>query len=550
MRSVARALTTIVLSLSMVAGSSAAGQPPARAADAPSEPRVGKLVAVSPHGELTPFCTAAVVRSRTKDVIITAAHCLVRRQQCISRVLFFPDAYSRNGQVATRFTTYRLACRGGRAQVWFDSAYAKDRRHNAQRDVAFARLEPSAVTGRPIEKELGGFELDTSGAVARRAIVRAHPNGSLAARQCRTRTTAFRAGGHSPGTYIRVECTGLGGGSSGGPFIGDAPGYRKLFGVIGGFEEGGSSPDVSYSPVFGSAVRRLFDDAVTHRRPANWILGDAATWRHAQLLTGGRYASSIASELTVRWSDGEFTRYRPDRRGGFVTETRVGAPGSVWRYAQFMTGGGFAPGMTAESVLTVWRDGEVTASWFVGARQRVREQRLLAPNRTWTSARALTSGAFGSPAGARHSDGRRDDVLVRWKDGEVSLFYDVGANGLGPSRRELRLASPGSVWQHARLVAAGAFGAGQARQDDLFVVWSDGEVSLYADIATRGLSAERTLAAPSALWSRHAHALTAGDFDADGWSDDLVVRWTDGELSRYADVGSRGLGRETTLVAP
>ena len=52
-------------------------------------------------------------------------------------------------------------------------------------------------------------------------------------------------------------CTDYTNGTSGGPFlahVSGATGHGPLIGVIGGYERGGYTPDVSYSARFGSAI--------------------------------------------------------------------------------------------------------------------------------------------------------------------------------------------------------------------------------------------------------------------------------------------------------
>ncbi|MEU7229930.1 hypothetical protein [Streptomyces chrestomyceticus] len=44
--------------------------------------------------------------------------------------------------------------------------------------------------------------------------------------------------------------------------------------------------------------------------------------------------------------------------------------------------------------------------------------------------------------------------------------------------------------------------------------------------------------------------MTAGNFTGNGRSDDLVVRWSDGETTMYKDTRLSELGSEVMLVAP
>jgi hypothetical protein len=59
-------------------------------------------------------------------------------------------------------------------------------------------------------------------------------------------------------------CTDYTNGTSGGPFLAHISGASdtgRLIGVIGGYEQGGLTPDVSYSARFGTSVALLFATA-------------------------------------------------------------------------------------------------------------------------------------------------------------------------------------------------------------------------------------------------------------------------------------------------
>jgi hypothetical protein len=60
---------------------------------------------------------------------------------------------------------------------------------------------------------------------------------------------------------LKVSCGGFLNGSSGGPFlinVSKKSGMGTIVGVIGGYQQGGNTPDVSYSSPFGSAVMSLY----------------------------------------------------------------------------------------------------------------------------------------------------------------------------------------------------------------------------------------------------------------------------------------------------
>jgi len=65
-------------------------------------------------------------------------------------------------------------------------------------------------------------------------------------------------------TQLEFDCGGYTDGTSGGPFLANAPassGQGTVIGVIGGYEQGGDLPQVSYSVAFGAAVAVLYQTA-------------------------------------------------------------------------------------------------------------------------------------------------------------------------------------------------------------------------------------------------------------------------------------------------
>ncbi|KAA2266020.1 hypothetical protein F0L68_02525 [Solihabitans fulvus] len=164
---------------------------------------------------------------------------------------------------------------------------------------------------------------------------------------------------------------------------------------------------------------------------------------------------------------------------------------------------------------------------------------------TWKHADLITSGYYtgGSAGGSRHMD-----MIVRWSDGEVTLYRGSTSNdGRHPFESEMQLSAPGGLWTHAILMTGGHFADGG---DGLVVRWSDGELTLYKHVDQNGFHDEVQLAAPNDLWKNHSKLLTAGKYTSSTQRGDLVVVWSDGEVSLYGNIGANGLGAETQLAAP
>ncbi|MFC4913725.1 trypsin-like serine peptidase [Actinomadura gamaensis] len=156
---------------------------------------------------------------------------------------------------------------------------------------------------------------------------------------------------------------------------------------------------------------------------------------------------------------------------------------------------------------------------------------------TWQHASYLAGGSF---TGSSNSD-----LLVVWSDGETTLYPNNGNGGFLPERQ---LLPPNELWTNVRAITAGDFAGGNGF--DLLVRWVDGEVTLYPDVSTAGLNVPGTQMAPKGSIRKNADQISAGRFVSSGYVTDLIVRWSDGELTLYSAVSSGTFGRETQLQKP
>ena len=207
-------------------------------------PAVGALFTMSGGHLGTHFCTASVVNSPVKDLVITAAHCMHGKQP--GQVAFVPQ-YHRHREP---FGTWTVT------QMFVDAAWASSASPND--DVAFLVVsQPGNST--PVQKLTGGENLATGWKAAQLVQVIGYPNGRQRPITCTARTRPF-------GTrQMKFDCGGYTDGTSGGPFLANvhpATGLGAVIGVIGGYEQGGDTASVSYSARFGLAVRNLYHQAV------------------------------------------------------------------------------------------------------------------------------------------------------------------------------------------------------------------------------------------------------------------------------------------------
>jgi V8-like Glu-specific endopeptidase len=204
---------------------------------------VGALFSVRSGKRGQHFCTASVVHSPHGNLAITAAHCVTSQP---GPMVFIPGYASGREpygawQVTRVYTT----------QHWRSSQDAND-------DVAFIQLS-NASDGVPIEDVTGAEQLGTGWPAHTLVQVIGYPDGGVQPLRCMNRTISF-----SP-AQIQFNCGGYTDGTSGGPFLAGVSattGQGTVIGVIGGYEQGGDTPSVSYSVAFGTAVAGLYQTAV------------------------------------------------------------------------------------------------------------------------------------------------------------------------------------------------------------------------------------------------------------------------------------------------
>jgi V8-like Glu-specific endopeptidase len=194
------------------------------------------------------FCTASVVSSPGKDLLITAAHCINGGKGGSgynSDIVFVPDY--RDGQEPFGvWTPAKLLV----APQWADSS-------NPEFDVGFVVLQQH--NGENIEQVLGADRLGTDLGYRYLVHVTGYPDSANAPITCVNWTSRF-----SP-TQLRFDCAGYTGGTSGSPWVTKfSPVSRTgtIVGVIGGYQQGGDTPAISYSVRFGPAAMQLYQQAV------------------------------------------------------------------------------------------------------------------------------------------------------------------------------------------------------------------------------------------------------------------------------------------------
>ncbi|GAQ51114.1 S1 family peptidase [Streptomyces acidiscabies] len=333
-------------------------------------------------------------------------------------------------------------------------------------------------------------------------------------------------------------------GDTGGPIVSSAGGHTAVSAVSSLSWQGGCLGTDPAETRTGAVAARVDDLAGWVQQIVYHPAFAGAPWKHAVgmtagYFTGGSPGGSRHMDLIVRWDDGEVTLYQGgssnDPAHPFAAEYRLAASKSIWAKAVSMTA--VDTGGTAEGLVVRWIDGEMTLYTNVDAKGFHGEKQLAAPGTAlWRDqARLMAGGHF--TAGTD-----RDDLLVTFDDGHVSLFTHLTANGL---RKQTQITPKNTVWPHAGQLTAGSFTS--SATDDVIVRWSDGETTLYPGLTAGGLPHETRLRPANSPW-KDAVLVTAGAFTANTSADDVLVRWSDGRLSLFPGVDANGLHAETPLT--
>ena len=193
------------------------------------------------------FCTASVVASPAKDLLITAAHCINGGDGSgyTQDIVFIPDYSDGNAPYGT-WTTERLLV----APQWAQSA-------DPNFDVGFVVLQ--SHNGENIQDLLGGSQLAVDSGYRYLVRVTGYPDSADAPITC------FNFTSRQSATQLQFNCAGYTGGTSGSPWVTRFDTRSRtgtIVGVIGGYQQGGDTPSISYSAFFGTGIHQLYEQAI------------------------------------------------------------------------------------------------------------------------------------------------------------------------------------------------------------------------------------------------------------------------------------------------
>lgn len=205
-------------------------------------PTIGALFYTTGSG--THFCTASVVDSKYEDLVVTAAHCV------------YASGYSTNMEFVPGYHD------GHRPYgAWLVQAVVVARawrqRHDPDLDFAFLTVVAPGQPERPVQRVTGGLRLGIGRGYVHWIRLIGYNDAATEPMWCANHSVRFRA------SQMVFYCHGYRNGTSGGPWVIGLTrrGTGTLFGVIGGYQDGGDYDWASYSPVFGASALALYRQA-------------------------------------------------------------------------------------------------------------------------------------------------------------------------------------------------------------------------------------------------------------------------------------------------
>ncbi len=234
-------------------------------------PTIGTLFYTA--GKARHFCTASALGSTVGNLILTAAHC-VYASTFATNIEYVPEYHDGHLPYGAWVVRTIVVTAG-----W-------QRSHDPGLDFAFLAVVSPAGMTLPIQRVTGALSLAVNAGYAHPIEVIGYNETDSEPVRCATRSLRFEAG------QMEFYCHHYGGGTSGGPWIlGYNPhtGTGRVFGVIGGYQEGGGYEWSSYSPYFAAPTLILLhqaENALHQARNAQSRSGVPIVWLWSLLPLG------------------------------------------------------------------------------------------------------------------------------------------------------------------------------------------------------------------------------------------------------------------------
>jgi V8-like Glu-specific endopeptidase len=206
---------------------------------------IGALFTLTSAGQLgAHFCTASVVDSPDGDLVLTAAHCMTGHAP---REVAFVPGYSHGLEPFGVWMVSRII----EDRKWTSSADADD-------DFAFLVVHRTGANG-GIQKLTGAEAVGVDVPAGHTVKVAGYPDGYDGIISCQNTALEFSS------TQYQFNCGGFTDGTSGSPLLANvdtSDGSDTVIGVIGGYQQGGYTPSVSYAAKFSANLSGLYKTAL------------------------------------------------------------------------------------------------------------------------------------------------------------------------------------------------------------------------------------------------------------------------------------------------
>lgn len=192
------------------------------------------------------FCTASVVSSNHRDLILTAAHCVYTSGRYSQNIEFVPG-YNKGAAPYGGWPVAKIIVAKGWRQ-----------RQDPSLDYAFLEVAPPPAAAGSIQETTGALRLGFYLHDAQHITVIGYNDTDQHPIRCATRSFKFS------NSQMEFYCRSFWYGTSGGPWIinyNGSTGTGTVFGVIGGYQDGGYQSWASYSPIFWQSAQSLFSQA-------------------------------------------------------------------------------------------------------------------------------------------------------------------------------------------------------------------------------------------------------------------------------------------------
>ncbi|MEU5126614.1 S1 family peptidase [Streptomyces mobaraensis] len=338
-------------------------------------------------------------------------------------------------------------------------------------------------------------------------------------------------------------------GDTGGPAFRLVGGRAELVGVNSRSWQGGCLGADDAETRKDAVTARTDDIAGWIQSVSSRTLLSRADWRNAAYTASGYFTSSEGEnrrnmDLFVVWKDGSASIFQGsdnvDPKTPFSAEHKIAKAGSDWKYARAVAAGNFA-GNGTDGLFVRWVDGEVTEYGHLDLNgthdeRTLKEKVQKDPKNFWKNARMVTVGNYSG-------NGLRDDVLVLWENGSTSLQTDIHSKKLDG---HVQLSEAQKSWENAAEISAGDFTG--KKTSDLLIRWTDGETSVFPGVDSKGYHGRTKIRDAGSPW-KNAHTLTTGSHTrSDNRVNDVLISWDNGNLGMYPDVDEAGTHAAIELV--